>query len=293
MTVATLLLLPLLAGYAFSVSWAGSRYNCAREDGYRLYFRAAFYGCFLLTSSFLIHLLLIAYNIEPSTTIIKSICSAIPGLTYEDHKTELQYLFLSATSLVIGSTLGHTLNLIPGFKKFLLLQAIRNHDLELLMLRAVQKLMAISFTMGNGKIYVGFIVTSVDPAAQGTAVRILPLMSGFRDKDSGKAEFTTFYDLMYEHISNGNAAHLSPEDFEIVLPLNEIQSANLFDTDAYELFKNEEETENKNSAPPDLKDYAEDESSTTEERQPETRSPLIVYWINLVSFIKSLFSKHK
>lgn len=118
-------------------------------------------------------------------------------------------------------------------------------------------------------------------------------MSGFRDKDSGKAEFTTFYDLMYEHISNGNAAHLSPEDFEIVLPLNEIQSANLFDTDAYELFKNEEETENKNSAPPDLKDYAEDESSTTEERQPETRSPLIVYWINLVSFIKSLFSKHK
>lgn len=61
MDLATLILFPLLSGYIFSLLFPPSRYYAAREEGHKLYFRAAFYGFFLFTCSVLLICLLTNY----------------------------------------------------------------------------------------------------------------------------------------------------------------------------------------------------------------------------------------
>ena len=99
--------------------------------------------------------------------------------------------------------------------------------------------MPVSITLASSKVYVGFVTGSIEPGEQREMLRILPLVSGYRQGEAMKLRFSTWYSSIYEQFSVGELSHLRPELFEIVLPLADVKSLNLFDIHAYNAFQND------------------------------------------------------
>lgn len=244
MDVALLLVLPVIGGYYFASYWNFTKFRCAREDGHRLYFRAALYGTFLFLIAYLLRTILL--NTSSSYVEFESFEAYLlqPLLEKSDtgnlSSNPSVVVITAIYALVLGLVLWAPLNLI--FKTGpSLLRAVKDNDFERLIQTAVLKRSPLSVTTDNKKVYVGFVVSTSNPAHARKTLGLLPLVSGYRGGD-GRVKFTTFYSAVYERIerdSKGSLSHLSPDDFEIVLPIEKIQSANMFDFVAYEEFNRE------------------------------------------------------
>ena len=84
----------------------------------------------------------------------------------------------------------------------------------------------VSLTMGNMKWYVGYVDQVPNLVPQDVYLRLLPVMSGYRDRQTLQTVRTVFYKEAFT--ANPDA------DLSIVLPVSEIKSANLFDEDLYQ-----------------------------------------------------------
>lgn len=284
MLSAILLFVPLLAGYIFTVTWRYSRYRSAREDSQRLYFRAAGYGLFFAACAGL-SLLAIKIHLPQLLPIATSAVEfALPSVLFAgqgDDKaiTPSQWTevgtFLAFT-LLWGSTLGFILNrghrwtlelideaqrqrgkhdgsgLTAAQKTLKKVIQERGDDLELVLFTAIDRTAPIQFTLENRKVYIGNVVELIEPHVDRRYLRILPLLSGYRDAEDCRLYFTTSYSAIYEQMLNEECedlGHLTPEDFEIVVPISTIQSISLFDFSAYLRFSQEEPEEDEAPSP--------------------------------------------
>lgn len=154
-------------------------------------------------------------------------------------------------SFIIGPVLGHILNfpkwvfitnirlplinIKPFFlmEKKLLQHAIKNNDFEKLIARSVYDNFPILFTLESGKVYVGWAVSAPNPVQERKSVRILPIISGYRDKDTQKVQFTTDYYAVLMEVSESEETNHSLEDFEVVIPASDLSACHLFDLDLY------------------------------------------------------------
>ena len=266
MGLVTLILIPLVAGYAFNVSFFVSRYASARESGYRLYFRAAYYGAVLVLISTLLYLLA-ASNDEVRGAYSLYAPLSIDALLLDlqsasvANRIQLTLGFIVCLALVLGVISGQFITTIattalaidnlyeariPFVSHLLRVQAyylswvIRNDDFENLLLRSVSENLQVSLSMKNGKVYVGYVVGAIDPSVESTHVKILPMRSGQRDEE-GRINFTTDYRRHYARIVEAEEDGTSVSDdvlfvgnYEVVLPASEIISANIFLDEVYD-----------------------------------------------------------
>ena len=98
-----------------------------------------------------------------------------------------------------------------------------------LLSRAMLEVRPVSISLDNRKVYVGFIqaIPSLDPSRG--FVRILPVISGYRDDKTLTMVFTTDYTEMLSQAS-------VVDDFVIVLPISSIKTLNFFDPTTHERF---------------------------------------------------------
>ncbi len=290
MELTPLLLLPLVGGYAFSSIWNVSRYITYREDGHRLYFRAVFYAVFILIISSIIHIYLfvntsfyqdflrfIGASLSYSET--QELWSAISkiailsmtvvlgpvlahtlnlprylfmGYKVQDYARWLSERFRIPRILSVSVKYVYYLfqAMVLKWETFNLDLAIRNNDFEKLMARSVYKSIPILFTLDSGKVYVGWAVRVPNPIQERKSVRILPLLSGYRDADTQEVVFTTSYHAVLSKVDESivDLNHLENGDFEIVLPTSNICSCHLFDPVAYSYFQNREQQSTKEPA---------------------------------------------
>jgi hypothetical protein len=101
----------------------------------------------------------------------------------------------------------------------------------------------VSVTLKNGKVYVGFVVRAFDPAYDRKYIVMLPTVSGYRREDTHELRFTTDYTRVYQELMEEDESLLvrGVEDFQLVIPVAEVLSANLFDPDIYRRFNPPEE----------------------------------------------------
>lgn len=262
MKSAPLLLLSVVGGYAFATIWAGSLYYSARESGHRLYFRAVFYAGFLLAAATLIHIIL--YTRAPEYQVLLGIVSDITGYENSTIWAGASKVAIPVLSFVLGPFFAATLNIpklswlinvpIPGttirpffmWERWLLDRAIQNNDFEKLVARSVYTNLPMLLTLRTGKVYVGWAVRAPNPVQDRRAVRILPLVSGYRREETHEVIFTTdYYDILAKVDSPDipDLDHLELGDFEVVIPSDQICSAHLFDLEAYEHFYREKPEE--------------------------------------------------
>lgn len=115
-----------------------------------------------------------------------------------------------------------------------LLRTIRDYggELRVLLHEIAEEGALASLTMKNRKVYVGYITTApglMEPSYVG----LLPIISGYRDDETLRVRFTTRYQHVYEEMaSEQNETDL--DRFVMVLPLDNIESANEFDSDIYD-----------------------------------------------------------
>jgi len=222
-----------------------------RVEGYHLYLQAAKYGTYLFALSFIIYavfhkisclwILDIASSIKTyfNTRIGKPDSPAFDMLIVSFLSIALSYFFSSIMNKRWPQELAYS-------------HAIENDDFELLLYRAMANDKLVSVTMTKGKVYVGWIVRTFDPCDERKYLRILPALSGYRASENLKVTFTTMYKTVIDSIINSSGsenrqnANLEEEDFELVLAVSEIQSANIFDIEAYIRFQEQGKDRKKN-----------------------------------------------
>lgn len=204
------LLLPLLGGFIFISHWWRTRYFVLRFDGHRLIFYSAAAGAFFLTISTLI-------------TIFAA--SQLPELIgWWQPFRPFPHLAKTFLAFLLGASIWWPLNRFFHDKQREIDRVIEEKDdpLEVMLRKALGRGRLIMFSVKNGKVYVGLVASLQDPSRTMQFIKIVPLMSGYRDKDTKVVQFTTFYPQVDETGQPVKA-------FEVVLPAGELQSVNLFD----------------------------------------------------------------
>ena len=210
------LFISILGGYLFIQRCHFTRLTGSRESGYHVLFRSAVPGALFLAGAWAIETFLLKdrlpadwYEIEPFKN---TITLALP--------------------LLLGPSFALLVNCFYGQHRASTRAMLNDNDsLERLLFHvALYEDLMVEMTLSSGKVYVGWVLG-------GTAIRdrkyveIMPVVSGYREKETRKVWFTTKY-------ANVLAADsVNPADFRVVVPISEISSARPFIMDVYERFQ--------------------------------------------------------
>ena len=212
-----LLLLPLIGGFLFVHLTHYFRFAAQRLDGYRLLFQAAIAGVGL---SILGRLTTFLLGLTPLGK---------PLQTYWSIFSPFPFSGTSAISLLLGPVGALLVNLFIKKNKAKAMEInARGNFLLRLLDEAATKKRLISLTLDSRKWYVGWVVESpnLDPLEQ--YFRLLPFISGYRDKDALETRRTVYYDAVLKD------PLLDPNGFVITLPLKDVKIAGFFNDEIYD-----------------------------------------------------------
>lgn len=227
-----LLLLPLLGGFLFFHITHYFRFSAQRLDGYRLLLQAAVAGTCLAVLGRIIIEFIELTPLSPQAERIWHRFSPFP------------FSASSALALTLGPSLALVWNFFVSKEKAKDVE-IRKHGNGLIKLlhRAQQENQLVSITLENRKWYVGWVAESPNLDPQELYFRLLPFMSGYRDKDNLRTFRTVSYESALEEPS------VDPRDLVITLPLRDVKVANLFSEDLYNDYFEEPPPPNEDPAP--------------------------------------------
>lgn len=171
-------------------------------------------------------LLLIADNLLPGRTIIGSVWQAMYS------PLGIPQLRVYMTAFVLGPVLAFVVNQFYNASSAAT-RAIERYgtEKERLLFKAMIDGSLVSVTMESRKVYIGWPVYSPDLRHETNDFRLLPALSGYRKEDDLSLKFTTQYLDVYNRIDAGDIQSVKAKDFEVVLPLEKVVSANLFELD--------------------------------------------------------------
>ncbi len=126
--------------------------------------------------------------------------------------------------------------LVPHAKESNLQKVWEYNDFDSLLAFAASQNLPMAFTLENNKVYVGIISRTSEPHtehSESAHISILPLYSGYRDKERLDLILTTEYGEVFDWYSNGS---VEPDltNYNVVVPLSRIISANIFHYEIYE-----------------------------------------------------------
>lgn len=220
------LLLPLLGGYIFIRRLNRTRFSAVRYSGERLIFHSAVAGVVLLAVAFLVVLVLVGL---------------FPGLKHGwASLVPFPYSGTAFLAFLLGALGWWPLNRLfyrADAEAARVLYEWGDY-LEILLNRSARETKQLCITLKSGKVYIGFVTRSFDPAYDRKYIALLPMFSGYRDAHDQTMRINTSYVSVYQQIIAGDNAFLlsAPNDFQVVIPVAEIQSANIFDPAVYSLF---------------------------------------------------------
>lgn len=215
-------LVPAIGGYWFLTHWHYTRYYAVRESGYHILFRSGLTGVFLFILSQAIILLLDNYLPQAGrfwTTFLPD--------PYSD---------AAILSVLLGFILPWLIN--PLFNKERIVQkvAMESGDFsELLIADSIENQQLVELSLRSGKSYIGLVLISGIERSGEADVVIVPMASGYRNKETQELEITTYYAPVIDRALD--SLGLAYRDFRVVIPMTEIVSARLFFPEAYELFQ--------------------------------------------------------
>jgi hypothetical protein len=205
-------LIPVLAGYAFIHFFHLTKFRAQRYDGYRLLIESTLVGVILFVLSRLTIIWLHGTRIGAQTEL----WIHREGISYP-------YLGSGVFALALAGASAQIANWIIGIDraKDIVVKKHSNGFLRLFHDALLQSKL-VSVTLNSKKVYIGFITRTPSLTPDEQFVDLLPLLSGYRDKDTMRLEITTNY-----------AAVLSSEtcnasDFVITFGLDAISTAGLF-----------------------------------------------------------------
>lgn len=212
-----LLVLALLAGFCFIHYCDRFRFRAQLIDGYRLLLHCSLAGAAILAVS---RSLICAAKLSPVFWKLRPLWNEV---------ADVPYLGTFLLCIPISLIAAQVWNLFVDSQKQRE-REVREHGdaLMVLMQAAVNGERMVSITFESRKWYAGYITEAPNLKLSEKYFTMLPILSGYRDKDTLQAKRTLRYDDVY--LRSG----VDPAEFVIVLPLASVRTANLFDPDVYE-----------------------------------------------------------
>ena len=218
-----LLLLPAVGGFWFLTHWNYTRFRIVRESGYHLLFLSAAYGISL-------------YILASLITFGLDLVCPFPTLFWDTHVPE-PFTSEVMLSLLIGVLAPFGLNRIWRLEDSARRTAREIGDhVELLLDRSLRERRLVQLDLRNRKTYVGYALeTGIGKSADADVI-LLPMLSGFRDENTLKLTLETNYSPIVRQYLQRESGLRGP-DFRVVIPLNEIAFARLFDRTVFRSFQ--------------------------------------------------------
>jgi hypothetical protein len=265
----SVLTLALLGGFIFVSSLNWTRYNALRSEGYRLALTSAVFGVvFLFVATVL-------------SAIALTFCWGEAISDAWHWLVPLKHSGKAAMAFLFGAVLWWPLNWLGEQRRWPRFRSLsdeasvdrevekKRNPLEVIFhqaLRARDQL--VSVTVKSGKVYIGKVTTTFNPAFGMQAVKLSLSRSGHRDKDTQEMKIDIDYDKaqwasVKEAVRNRVREELDQvarddpstslserwdsanrraseqaevQNYEIVIPIEEVQSANIFDLKFYDTF---------------------------------------------------------
>jgi hypothetical protein len=212
-----LLLLPLIGGFLFIHLTHYFRFAAQRADGYRLLFQAAISGVGLSIAGRLAELLVDLTPLGAALQHYWNIFSPFPSSE------------TSAISLLMGPVFALTVNMFIGIEKARDMEIQSHGNLFMqLMHRAEKESRMISLTLDSRKWYVGWVAESPNLNPTEQYFKLLPFISGYRDKDALETRRTVYYEAVLADTT------LDQSEFVITLPLKDVKIAGFFNDEVYD-----------------------------------------------------------
>jgi len=214
-----LLLLPLLAGYCGLHICHFFRFRAQKQDGHRLLFESALAGIPLL----------ILGRLTTHWIVSESWGRLVERAVVE--MGDVPFIGTGMAALLFGIALPLFANALTSTEraKWWAIKATDNGFLRLAH-TALRREMPISLTLKTRKVYIGYVVQTPNLRLAEQYIHVLPLVSGYRESTTLELKLTADYAKVYA------TGKVNVDDFSITIPLASIDSANLFDPNAYELF---------------------------------------------------------
>lgn len=236
-----LLLLPLAGGYFILLRFVYYKFKYQRLNSQRILFSSIVTGIFLLISCFILRAFLEYFFPYLIPFWYKFLNCYI-------HISELPYFWTAFFAFFFAVICTEIFNLILFKFNFFnresaLSRAVRKHgdEIEQLFRTSVIKGELMQISLKNGKIYIGF--ADVIPVPQETNyMKIMPILSGYRDSDNFKVTYTTQYMPVYEEYLKSSPNPKLDLDFTLIIKQDEILSAGLFDMEVSGLFNTKNST---------------------------------------------------
>lgn len=214
-----LFLLPLIGGFLFVHFAHYFRFAAQRLDGYRLLFQSAIAGVALSAIARCAELLIDWSPLGPPIQKLWHVFSPF------------DYSATSALSLLLGPALALSLNLVIGKEKAKDIEIReRGNVLIKLLHRAEKENRLISITLDTRKWYVGWVAQSPNLDPQELYFRLLPFISGYRDKDTLETRRTVYYDAVLQDKTRDQS------ELVITLAMKDVKIAGLFNDEIYDEF---------------------------------------------------------
>ena len=213
------LLVPALGGYWFLTHAHFTRFGAHRQSGYHLVFRSGTVGGVLVV---LAHAVVLC---------VDRVLPAVGELW--ERLVPFAYSGTFLLSAALGIALPAICNRLYGKERAALRAAVEAGDLvELLMAESIRHHKVIEVSLKSCKVYIGYAL-DVEPPVRGESdVALIPLWSGYRNKDTCELTITTNYAPLIQRLLTASSAL---RDFRVVIPKSELVSARFFDIGLYKV----------------------------------------------------------
>lgn len=216
-------LFPGLGGYWLVTNLNVTRSDMLRRSGYHVAFLSAFWGFMLLIPAYAI-----------AVCIDDSYPTFVPDIRER----------AAILSVLLGIVLPAPLNNLFFSQRDAEKKVAEKHGglIELLIVESIERGKLVEVSLKGDKAYIGFALANRVARWTGSHMSMLPVSSGYRDKDTRELVITTNYaSVIAKHIENMGKSAERPavelRDFRVVIPRSEIISARLFDPDLHQQFQ--------------------------------------------------------
>lgn len=218
-----LLLFPIIGGYYILIRSELFRYRQQRVETQKLILNSILAGIFLLAISWSL------------TSILKYTWPELVSKIVDFYPVKIKYFGTAVASFMLAVVITELTNLIVEQSKQISL-AIRSigNELERLCEYCYSHGELAQFTLKNDKCYVDWIQSLPIPSHD-AYIRIFPVYSGYRHKDTRELVFTTQYIDVYEKLEKDENSDIE-EKMTLVIRIDEIITANLFKPEIYQRF---------------------------------------------------------
>ncbi|MGJ1205673.1 hypothetical protein [Sphingobacterium lactis] len=224
--ILNLLVLPLAAGYYILTKSYKFKFRTQRLDRNSLFFETVICAVFILLGAFLLK----SFVYDQFFTN-----------NFKDSFKELNPLKSTPLSGMVGISFLLVV-LITYLSNFLLnreqeihaaIKAIGN-EFELMISKAIKEEKLILLSLKNDKFYIGW-VKEIPIPSQSNYLKIIPVFSGYRDKEK-RLKFTSQYIEAYSLlIEDGKGSTFEDFNSDIVIPISEIITISFYDQEIYDI----------------------------------------------------------